>query len=291
MNVLNRLPFLVCPRCHGDLEESAHALICGGCGRRYPVDGAVPNMLTEDLAEFAQEIEVQNRVSEEYERKRYSDELAARYHDWWALHMIHATDLQEPILDNGCGVGFLLDRLKSDRMVGLDISGDMAKKASVRHDRIVVGNSQELPFKDDSFGTVFCRGLLHHLPAPEAGASEMYRVLRPGGRIVVVDPNESILTSLPRILAYRGGHFSDGHKNFNRKYLRSILEKHFRIDAVNFFGYVAYPIFGFPDILPISRYLPFKHAAYSLSMRLDGALSKAPALRVLGWAVMVTASK
>lgn len=248
-------------------------------------------MLTEELVEFAKEIDVQNRVSEEYERVRYSDEFASRYHKWWAGLMVREVELQPPALDNGCGVGFLLDLLQCEHKVGIDISSAMASKAASRHGRIVIGNSQELPFEDNTFGTIFSRGLLHHLPSPEAGVAEMYRVLKPGGRIVVVDPNESLMTRLPRIFAYRSSHFSDDHKNFNRKYICSLLEKHFEIDNVSFFGFLSYPLFGFPDILPVSRYLPFKRFTYSVTMSLDAFLSRVPMLRTLGWAIMVTASK
>lgn len=291
MTILSRLPYLICPRCRGSLIQRDQNLACQECGSNYATLGDVPNMLTEELAEFATEIDVQNRVSEEYERVRYSDEFAARYHQWWAGLMIGEVELQPPVLDNGCGVGFLLDLLPCEHKVGIDISSAMASKAASRHERIVVGNSQELPFEDNTFGTIFSRSLLHHLPSPEAGVAEMYRVLKPGGRLVVVDPNDSLMTRLPRIFAYRSSHFSDGHKNFTRKYVCSLLGEHFKIDKVSFFGFLTYPLFGFPDILPVSRYLPFKRLIYSATMGLDAFLAHVPVLRALGWAIMLTASK
>jgi ubiquinone/menaquinone biosynthesis C-methylase UbiE len=53
----------------------------------------------------------------------------------------------------------------------------------------VEGSADRLAFPDASFDAVFCTLMLHHLPAPMQMATivEIRRVLRPGGRIVIVD--------------------------------------------------------------------------------------------------------
>jgi ubiquinone/menaquinone biosynthesis C-methylase UbiE len=53
----------------------------------------------------------------------------------------------------------------------------------------VEGSADHLPFPDASFGVVLCTLMLHHLPAQMQAAAivEMRRILRPGGRIVIVD--------------------------------------------------------------------------------------------------------
>lgn len=38
---------LVCTACHGDLDETATELVCRSCGRRYPIEDGIPNMLLE----------------------------------------------------------------------------------------------------------------------------------------------------------------------------------------------------------------------------------------------------
>ena len=48
-------------------------------------------------------------------------------------------------------------------------------------------NAQALPFVDESFDVVFCRSSLHHFDDPHQAVSEMIRVCRIGGRVVLVD--------------------------------------------------------------------------------------------------------
>lgn len=50
-------------------------------------------------------------------------------------------------------------------------------------------NANNLSFKDNSFDAVFCAATLHHMDNPFQMISEMVRVLRPGGRIALMEPN------------------------------------------------------------------------------------------------------
>ena len=75
------------------------------------------------------------------------------------------------------------------------------------------------------------------------------------------------------------------------QYLEELLSKYFLIEHVEYFGYLTYPLFGFPDILHISKYLPMKRTCYELSMKVDGILSRLPVLREQAWAFMVKAIK
>jgi len=57
----------------------------------------------------------------------------------------------------------------------------------------VVTDCTILPFRDNSFDIVFCKELIHHLENPMKLLSEMWRVLRPNGLIVIREPCISIL--------------------------------------------------------------------------------------------------
>jgi SAM-dependent methyltransferase len=57
--------------------------------------------------------------------------------------------------------------------------------------RLACGDAVRLPFRRGVFERVLCRDLLHHLRAPEqrAAVEEMFRVCRPGGEVLVIEPN------------------------------------------------------------------------------------------------------
>ncbi len=100
------------------------------------------------------------------------------------------------ILDIGCGTGLFavraLERFSDARVWGFDLSSKMLEHSSVRgrsHHRLhlVRGDSGKLPFRDNSFDVITCSHSFHHYPDQQAAVAEMYRVLRPGGRLMIVD--------------------------------------------------------------------------------------------------------
>jgi ubiquinone/menaquinone biosynthesis C-methylase UbiE len=105
------------------------------------------------------------------------------------------------ILDVGCGTGRLVhqlaDYLKEARIHGVDISKSMIEKAKLKkrnkNVRFDVGDVERLPYEDNSFDIITCSHSFHHYPDKERAASEMYRVLRPGGRVMVIDGCRDVL--------------------------------------------------------------------------------------------------
>jgi SAM-dependent methyltransferase len=98
-------------------------------------------------------------------------------------------------LDVGCGTGFLSLELalRGHRVTGIDFAPAMlaraAGKAAERslEVRFEPADAEQLPFAAASFDLVISRHLLWTLSHPEAAIDEWLRVLRPGGRLVVVD--------------------------------------------------------------------------------------------------------
>jgi ubiquinone/menaquinone biosynthesis C-methylase UbiE len=106
----------------------------------------------------------------------------------------------DAVLDVGCGTGTLL--IEAAKRVGPSgsthgIDGSIEMLAHARRKAAAQGitaifveaSAERLPFPDVSFDVVLCTMMLHHLPVPMqiAAVVEMRRVLRPGGRIVIVD--------------------------------------------------------------------------------------------------------
>lgn len=63
----------------------------------------------------------------------------------------------------------------------------LAAERGLGNVRFEPGDAERLPFDDGSFDLVTCRYAAHHFPRPAAAAAEWARVLRPGGRCLLVD--------------------------------------------------------------------------------------------------------
>lgn len=292
MSVLARIPSLICPICHGQLtEEENESLCCTSCNKAYPIKNGIPNLLDDDVKDLAEEIAVQDRVAIEYEQKRYRNPYSSRYHRWWTEEMLQDLNLTGRVLDNGCGVGLLCDYVLKKKLVGFDISSEMLMNASGHVPNLVLGNSQVLPFAENSFDLVVCRSLLHHLQKPKKAVSEISRVLAQGGQLTLADTNTSLLSYLPRIIAKHGEHFSEDHENMSLRKIKTLLDPYFSIISVRYFGYIAYPLIGFPDLVKAFRLFPFKELSYRLLMGIDGLLSRTPMLKSQSWGIIVKAEK
>jgi SAM-dependent methyltransferase len=103
-------------------------------------------------------------------------------------------------LDVGCGAGdMVLDLMAivapGVRGVGIDVSDTMIEVATQRAAErtipaeFIVGDAHALDFPDGTFQGVTCTRVLQHVEDPSAAVREMARVLAPGGRIVLLEPD------------------------------------------------------------------------------------------------------
>ena len=116
-------------------------------------------------------------------KKDYPDVLAE-------LEKEDFTDL----LDCGCGTAPMLSLLKEKypdkRYTGIDLTPKMievAKSKKMDGVNLVVGDCENLPFEENSFDAVICSQSFHHYPNVQDFFNSVYRVLRPGGRLVLRD--------------------------------------------------------------------------------------------------------
>ena len=125
-----------------------------------------------------------------------------------------ARPLEGPALDVGTGKGLLareLARLGMD-VVSVDISSDerelaclLAQESDVAG-RVVFAQADaaRLPYPDGHFGCAAMMDVLHHLEEPGPVLSEMVRVVRPGGRLLLADFDEAGFELVARISRQEG---------------------------------------------------------------------------------------
>lgn len=100
------------------------------------------------------------------------------------------------LLDVGCGSGILIQKLlalkRNMQLYGLDITPRMVEvaKRKFRNDpnvEITLGSAIKMPYEDNSFDFVTCASSFHHHPDPLLSVKEMVRVLKPGGKLLILD--------------------------------------------------------------------------------------------------------
>ncbi|HEU4409706.1 MAG TPA: metalloregulator ArsR/SmtB family transcription factor [Polyangiaceae bacterium] len=100
------------------------------------------------------------------------------------------------VADIGTGTGGMLPYLAevADRIVAVDLSGEMLRRARARAESLGLdkvcferGELEALPLAPASVDAAFASLVLHHAPRPAVALAEMARVVRPGGAVVIID--------------------------------------------------------------------------------------------------------
>ena len=142
---------------------------------------------------------VEHIIQQQYDRwapfydwiwQRYLARTLSVLQEWAAIHPT------ERVLDVGCGTGLfeqrVLTREGAREMVGVDLSPKMLAEARTNlhaagNVRFVQADAAALPFAESRFDVVVSASAFHYFSAPREALQEMRRVLKPGGRLVILD--------------------------------------------------------------------------------------------------------
>jgi SAM-dependent methyltransferase len=113
----------------------------------------------------------------------------------WLELFARFSERPQEVLDVGCGTGFIALRFAElgHTVTGIDLSPLMIDRAQSKAERagfeidFRVGDVSALDCEDEIFDIVVARHVVWNLPSPELGVAEWLRVLRPGGRLMVIE--------------------------------------------------------------------------------------------------------
>ena len=158
--------------------------------------GRWANMLGTSVSETS--LQLRQRMREFYETSETYKELLSAHDETYLRHYVELVIRYAPsgsrILDLGCGNGIssrLLNQADFD-VVGTDISALFLEEAQEWENpklRYQVCDVLELPFENNSFDMICSNELIEHLPDVETALTEMIRVVRKGGKVVLSGPN------------------------------------------------------------------------------------------------------
>ena len=126
------------------------------------------------------------------------------------------------MLDVGCGIGEFLEIYRES--YGIDTNTYCVKYCREKGLNCTVGSAYKIPHTSDSFDSVIFSHVLEHLDKPDTAISEIDRVLKVGGKLIIIVPSERGYKSDPTHVTF-----------WSASNLSQLLQKHgFRIERTSY---------------------------------------------------------
>lgn len=219
-----------CPVCRGGLDTADDSLTCKGCSRRYPLVGELPDFRVDTPAwidfdhdrqralhidAIARKDGLPAAILDVFRNSRKFDEKKSQYRLRQVLSGIEKCDrdmtgwlaplIHDPVLDLGVGPGqFVAAAARRGRVVqGIDVSLEwlMVAKHWARslgvEPMLAAALAERLPLKEGAVRSVISYDVIEHVGDQNRYASEIGRVLAPGGTVALVTPNRYSLSPEP----------------------------------------------------------------------------------------------
>ncbi|MCL4415425.1 MAG: methyltransferase domain-containing protein [Actinobacteria bacterium] len=203
-----------------------------------------------------------SKYYEDYWKILQNERLGDFHYKWPAIKNLIPTTSNLKILDFGCGTGDILQQVikinPKAEYFGVDVSSLALKKAHKRFSKVKFYHAEDgdkLPLKSSSIDFILALDVLEHVYNTERTIKELYRILKPGGQILVSTPYHGFIKNLILITLFfeeyfdpRGAHI----RHYSKKSLTTQLKDvGFSILKCNYFG----------------RFYPVSRAMYVLAQK------------------------
>lgn len=148
-----------------------------------------------------------NEISKIYDEVREGDIILIN-------HFLQEISLDDAlnILDIGCGTGNYTDlfqkvtRTKHYQVYGIEPSEGMISKARKKNSHIIFmqATAEDIPSEDSFFDFVFMTDVIHHIPDIRKMFSEIYRILKPQGKVCIVTQSHQQIETRPIVQFFPG---------------------------------------------------------------------------------------
>jgi len=121
---------------------------------------------------------------------------------WRSKASSHVTGTR--VLDLGSGTGAAFQQLQNFDVTAVDPDERMLQLNEFSNK--VIGGAENLPFPDNSFDSIYCAFVWRNINEPKKGMDEVYRVLRPGGKFILLDmtrPKNKFLKAIHKIGTFK----------------------------------------------------------------------------------------
>ena len=190
------VPHLICPACGNGVTECEDEFSCSNCSARYPIVNGCPVLMTPESEDgFVRDwnSEAGRQMLAEYAARAETVEpgTLSKMVSWLRPPEVmyrYNPDLRGPPTD------VIFARESSQLM--LNVGGGPHRESDFEftlnlrpfHNVDIAANAERIPLADNSFDVVYSLAVLEHVSNPETVVAEMFRVLKPGGRLYAEIP-------------------------------------------------------------------------------------------------------